>query len=127
MTLVAGLSVASVLVAIIALVISAVRRRETDTTALAERLARLETKVDVFWRGVSFDAARMLHSPHPQFAERDRLLEKFLAETLTGPDAAKLGRMMSAVLDDHASDPGQRMAASVVLRYLTTWYDRQHV
>ena len=68
MTPALGLSALSTLVAVLALLATLARARRSDTTALAERLARLETKVDVFWRGVSFDAARLLHSPHPEFA-----------------------------------------------------------
>jgi RNase H-fold protein (predicted Holliday junction resolvase) len=118
-----ALSGVSTLVAIVALLLTAARSRRADTAALAERLARLETKVDVFWRGVSFDAARLLHSPHPKFARRDHLLEQFMAERLTGVEARELTKLMSEVLKDNRSDPGQRMAASVVLRYLAAWYD----
>jgi hypothetical protein len=113
----------STLVAIIALILTLARNSRAETASLAERLARLETKVDVFWRGVSFDAARLLHSPHPEFARRDHLLERFLAQRLTGTEARELTQMMSAILKDSTSDAGQRMAASVVLRYLASWYD----
>jgi hypothetical protein len=112
----------SALMAILALIVTVARARRTDMAALAERLARLETKVDVFWRGVSFDAARLLHSPHPEFARQDSLLERFLAETLTVREARELAGLMSAVVKGDKTDPGERMAASVVLRYLAAWY-----
>ncbi|MBF9133460.1 hypothetical protein I0C86_31545 [Plantactinospora sp. S1510] len=118
-----AISAVSTLVAIVAFVLTVTRRRHSETAALAERLAKLETKVDVFWRGVSFDAARLLHSPHPEFARRDELLERFQAQELTGAEARELGTMMSAVLKDKKAEPGQQMAASVILRYLSAWYE----
>lgn len=113
----------STLVAIAAFALTMTRGHRDETRTLAERLARLETKVDVFWRGVSFDAARLLHSPHPEFARRDELLERFQAQQLTAPEARELATMMSAILKDKKSDPGQQMAASVILRFLAAWYE----
>ena len=46
-----------------------------------------------------------------------------MAQTLTAPEARELAGLMSGVLKDRRSDPGQRMAASVVLRYLVAWYE----
>ncbi|AVT38816.1 hypothetical protein [Plantactinospora sp. BB1] len=113
----------STLVAVAAFLLTLLRGRREETRALAERLARLETKVDVFWRGVSFDAARLLHSPHPEFARRDRLLERFQEGVLTSAEARELARMMAAVLNDRRADPGHHVAASVILRYLAAWYE----
>jgi hypothetical protein len=116
------ISALSTLVAVAAFLLTMTRGRRAETQALTERLAKLETKVDVFWRGVSFDAARLLHSPHPEFARRDELLERFQAQNLTAAEARELATMMSAVLEERKSDPGQQMAASVILRYLAAWY-----
>lgn len=46
-----------------------------------------------------------------------------MSESLTNADAIKLGTMMTDVLSDQASDAGQRMAASLILRYLAGWYE----
>lgn len=110
----------SLLVAVVALAAGLARRRGEDTAGLADRLARLEVKVEVFWRGVAFDAARLLHSPHPQWERRDQLLEAFMSDRLSLEDAPELRRLMRDVVES-AGDDGQRMAASVVLRYLSLW------
>lgn len=89
-----------------------------DPQALINRLTAAETKIDLFWRGLSVDAARVLHSPHPEWARRDSLLEGFMAHRLAAEEAAELGEMLLEVFDNHEADPGQRMAAAVVLKFL---------
>jgi F0F1-type ATP synthase delta subunit len=49
---------------------------------LASRITALETKVDVFWKGVSVDVAKLLHSPHIEHRRRDELIEKYIADDL---------------------------------------------
>ncbi len=95
-----------------------VLRAVPDVQQVLTRLIAVETKIDLFWRGLSLDAARVLHSPHPQWARRDALLEAFMAHRLASDEAAELGALLLDVFDDHEADPGQRMAAAVVLKYL---------
>lgn len=115
-------AIVGVAVSILALAYTVVAARRANTTQLADRLARLaerlaklETQVDVFWRGVTYDAARALHSPHPEFARRDHLLERFMAGTLTGPEMRELVAALSRVREDHDATAGERLAAGVVL------------
>ncbi len=96
--------------------------RLPEAQPLINRLVTVETKIDLFWRGLSIDAARVLHSPHPEFARRDKLLEAFMAHQLSAADAVELGEMLLNLFDDHEADPGERMAAAVVLKYLHTEY-----
>jgi hypothetical protein len=116
------LPIISVLIALSSLLIIVTRNKNKDIETIADRLARLETKVDVFWKDVSFDAARVLHSPHPEFARRDELLEKFMSAQLNINEAMELEAMLNEVLSKHDVESGQRMAASIVLRYLKDWY-----
>lgn len=116
------ISGSSLLVAFISLVLVTARARTTDVVKVAERLVVLETKIDVFWRGVSLDAAKLLHSPHEKWAERDILLERFIAGTLTMDEAAKLATMLDDILADDDGDPAEVMAASLVRRYLLAAY-----
>lgn len=135
-----GVTVAALglLISVASLATASVRARISDVVAvaqrltaleqhstpdrLAERLSAIETKVDVFWRGLSLDAARVLHSPHPQFARRDALLEAFMSGEITAPEVAELSSMLTQVVDDHTVEAGQRMAAAIVLKYLHTEY-----
>jgi hypothetical protein len=121
------ISMLGVAVGLAGFVYAMLRARGADVTAIAVRLAQLETKVDVFWRGVSFDAAAVLHSPHPRFARRDELLERFTAQELTVAEADELRQMMQAVVANHDTESGQRIAASIVLRALAAWYTGDHV
>lgn len=91
-----------------------------DANMLVSRLIQVETKIDLFWRGLSVDAARVLHSPHPEWARRDALLEAFMSHRMTAEEAGELGAMLLEVFHDHDGDAGQRMAAAVVLKFLHT-------
>lgn len=84
---------------------------------LAERITVLETKVDVFWKKVAYDAASILHSPHTP--ELDRLLEAFQAGTLSPEDSAELIRRLEVIVSSReASSAGARVAAMIILRVL---------
>lgn len=116
------LGVFSLLVALTSLLYNIGRGGRTDSTATENRLASLETKVDLFWRNVSVDAAKILHSPDPAKARQDYLLEQFMAETITIDEVAELVELLETLLSDHDSRPGDRLAASVVLNAVTVRY-----
>jgi hypothetical protein len=98
--------------------------RRAQAAAAAEqerRIAILETKMSVLWNGVSADLAAILHHPLPQYAERDRLLERFLDGDITPEELDRLRELLrEAVGDIHTQTPtsGERVAASILLRML---------
>lgn len=51
--------------------------------AITSQQVELKTKVDLFWEGIAKQLSHLLHSPHPERAELDGLLEK-LAPDLPG-------------------------------------------
>ena len=98
------------------------RNRGGDITAIRERITAVETKVDVFWRSICVDAARILHSPDPRLAARDELIDKFLAETISRAELTEFIEILKLVLDDHDSIAGDRLAASIILRSIESRY-----
>lgn len=85
---------------------------------LSDRIGVLETKIDVFWKNVAYDAAKILHSPHTP--ELDVLLEGFQDGTLTRDQLTKLISMLHKVRDskDRAVLNGDKVAAAILLRVL---------
>lgn len=78
------------------------------------RVVRLETQMDLFLRTVSLDAAKILHQPHPDFARRDLLLERFTDNELTEEDESELLDAMAAVINNNGETPGLRQSASII-------------
>jgi len=57
------------------------RRRDntSDTKELEARLKDVEVKLQLVWSGVTVRIASELHKPHPSYARRDELIEKYIA------------------------------------------------
>lgn len=133
MTTAGWLSLAGVGVALAGLVFTLARARAGDIAALHDRITRLatemagraatlETKVDVFWRSVTLPAAALLHSPHPEHARRDELLEALMAGRLGVGEAAELARLVEEMRADPATSPVEQLAAGSVLGYLAAQF-----
>lgn len=114
-SLAAALAAVGVLLSLASFGFAVSTARDKRTADLADRLARLETKVEVFWRQVSFDAAMTLHSPEPEHARRDHLIEGFVAGTLTGAELRELVRDLNRLIEDETAIAGKRLAASIVV------------
>ena len=95
-------------------------RIERITEKTVPRLDVLEAKIDVFWRNVAYDAARILHSPHPDRAELDTLLEAFQENKLDPSGMEKLVRKLEEVKQNRNGKflNGDRMAAIVLLNVI---------
>lgn len=88
---------------------------------LGDRLTRMETTLDIFTRAIALDAARALHSPHPEMERRDYLLERLLGGDITAAEQGELYRMLyGSAFGPHTEGlpAGDRVAASLVLRLL---------
>lgn len=86
--------------------------------SLSNRITALETKIEVFWKNVSYDAARVLHSPDPAHARMDELIERYLDGMLTAEEVLELKQRLKQKVDDHSRDKSERMTASVMLNVL---------
>lgn len=98
------------------------RRLDAVVRDMTGRASALETKVEVFWRTVTVQAAAVLHSPHPEHARRDALLEELMAGGLGIRDAAELASLVQPVLADPAASAAERLAAANVLGYLQAMF-----
>lgn len=83
-----------------------------------ERITSLETKMELFWNGLAVDAAKMLHKPHPEFAVRDTLLERFMENRLDREGAKRLLNMLLQVVDTKDGDTTEKIAAGILIRTL---------
>jgi hypothetical protein len=116
------IAAASLITSVICVFYTISRNRTGDIIALRERIATIETKIEVFWRTVCVDAARILHSPDPRLARRDELIEKFLAETMSRTELSEFIEMLQHLIDDHDAAPGDRLAASIIFRGIESRY-----
>jgi hypothetical protein len=117
-----AIAAASLITSVICCIYTISRNRAGDITALRERITAIETKVDVFWRTVCMDAARILHRPDPRLARRDELIEKFLAETINRTELSEFIEILQRLIDDHDAAPGDRLAASIIFRSIESRY-----
>jgi hypothetical protein len=88
-----------------------------------DRITVLETKIDVFWKNVALDVARVLHSPNPARAHIDELLEAFMDGHLEPAQRANLKTILTEIRDYHQGDPsafpiypGDQVAAAILLQ-----------
>jgi hypothetical protein len=92
----------------------------TDTSdkigQISDRVSVLETKIEVFWRNVAYDAAKILHSPHRPVL--DALLEKFYGETITRAEEESLRVMLIELTGQGEFTPSESLSAAILLRFL---------
>lgn len=88
-----------------------------------ERIVALETKIEIFWKNVAFDNAKILHTPHPKNARRDELLEKFVEEKFTKNELKELVIILQKIIVDNFNEFGERTAASQLFRTIAMLYE----
>jgi hypothetical protein len=100
-----------------------VRETSEKTGSLLDRMAILETKVEVFWKSVAMDAAKIIHSPNPERKHVDDLLDAFMGGTLTDEGAEKLRVLLRYIMKyepgdetDFPINQGEQLAAAILLR-----------
>jgi hypothetical protein len=98
-------------------------KAKSDITALQITIAEINVKLQVFWKDVAFDAAKILHRPHPDAAEMDRLIDQYLADHLTGTELKRFIILLEATRDNATLPEGRRLAASQMLRALKQRYE----
>ena len=87
------------------------------------RLTAVETKVEVFWKNVSYDAAKILHSPDPAHKRMDELIEKFLDDQIERDELNEFAKRLRQKKDDTGLVKGERLAAAMLLRAVEQRYD----
>jgi hypothetical protein len=100
------------------------REQNARIGAILDRLAVMETKIEVFWRSVAMDAARIIHSPDPARAHIDALLDSFMTGTMTPEQERELRQVLVKIRDHEPGDvavgfpvyPGEQIAAAILLR-----------
>lgn len=94
----------------------------TSRIQAAEKdIAVLQEKMLIFWKGVAYNAAMTLHSPHtPEF---DILLEKFRDDALNDEDVPILKSKLQEILADKASSRLRRKTAREALLVIYMQYE----
>lgn len=92
---------------------------------LREDIRALNTKVEVFWRNVGLDLAKVLHQPDPARAHIDALLEAFMNGTLSSRERLELRKYLFQIRNwepgqqlDFPVHPGEQTAAAILLRVM---------
>jgi hypothetical protein len=100
-----------------------VDKNSTAFAALSDRITVLETKMEVFWRNVGVELARVLHSPNPAREHVDKLLEEYMDGHLAGDRRQELAGILQYIRDWHQGDPsdfpiyaGDQVAAAILLQ-----------
>jgi hypothetical protein len=90
---------------------------------LRQDVAVLKSQVEVFWKAVALDAAKILHQPDPARAQMDHLLEALVEDILTPEEELQLRKYLVAVRNwEPGQDagfpvsPGEQTAAAILLR-----------
>jgi hypothetical protein len=86
------------------------------------KVIAIETKVDVFWKNVTYSAAAGLHSPHPEFKDRDILLEKYMDDTISDRDLERLYAMLEEIIENESSLAGQKLSANILIADIKNKY-----
>lgn len=89
---------------------------------LKERVTIVETKMEVFWREIAGDMARVLHHPEPSRKRVDDLLDILMADTLTKDECKELSGYLEIIRDWEPGQPapfkifpGEQVAAAILL------------
>lgn len=87
-----------------------------------ERIVALEVKVSLFWNSLAKDAAKILHTPHPENKRRDELLELFVESKINMSELRELVVILKNIIEDNIREFGERTAASTLLRAIEIQY-----
>lgn len=101
------LPIAGIAISIIGLLITYfgfVQRQSEMTRLQNERIAKIETKVDLFWKAVEINVGQLLKSP--THIEKDMLLDKLAHRELTMPEAETLRSILTDEMQLRGRDNG---------------------
>jgi hypothetical protein len=90
--------------------------------SIVARVITMETKVEIFWKGVSFSASQALHSPHRK-DDLDPLIEKFQCDQIDDAELVEFKRMLREIVEDEAQTAFHRKNARDVLTLIKIRYE----
>ena len=96
-----------------------------ELAGIHDSISRMETKIDVFWKSIENMIVKQLHHPLPQFAKRDKLLDKFKDKTITIGELNQLKGMLSCT-PIKKGDPEALAAVLLIARIDTILFDVTH-
>jgi hypothetical protein len=88
------------------------------------RITKVETKIEVFWRDVSFDAAKILHTPHTENSRRDFLIVRWEKREIGLAELQELIAILEEIVPEENREMAERQAASLLLRALEAEYNQ---
>ncbi len=91
------------------------RQMHDSHASMKERQTAQETKIDVFWKKVTFTMGEVLHQPHPEAAEMDYLLDRFSDETITVDEMKDLIARLKRMKYAHDEKGIEQLAAAFML------------
>lgn len=92
---------------------------------LREGMAEDRVKLNLLWdafKEMAKDAAKILHTPHPENERRDVLLEKFVEGIIKREELKELITLLKDIIDNNVREFGERTAASNLLRVIQMQY-----
>lgn len=85
---------------------------------IANRVSKLETKMEVFWKAVSIDAAKILHSPHPERERLDQLIDAYVNGNIRTNELTEMRGQLLTIVDNGSTPCAERLLASMLMRVI---------
>lgn len=103
---------------------TAVHNTQTAMSKINEverRMERMQTQIEVFWKGVSYSSSQALHSPHTP--ELDALIEKYQRDEITSEELIEFKNMLRAIVTDPKESVGRKKSARETLLTIHIRYE----
>lgn len=97
------------------------REAHAEIEGLKGRIVAMETKIEIFWKGVSYSSAGALHSPHTP--ELDALIEQFQDGSIDDGGLARFKVMLEDLTEDEGETKFRRKLARDVLTLIHIRYE----
>lgn len=98
---------------------------EETIDPLKERVSIVETKMEVFWKEIAWDMAKVLHHPEASRQRVDELLDVLMSDSMTECDQTELTGYLETIRDWEPGRaapfrifPGEQVAAAILLHTL---------
>jgi hypothetical protein len=89
---------------------------------LSNRVSLLERMVDMIFKQVTINFAANLHKPHPNYAERDSLIEKYVREQITPDELERFRGVLELDRDNPDCDFRDQALAKSILEIMDMQY-----
>lgn len=89
---------------------------------LSNRVSLLERMVDMIFKQVTINFAANLHKPHPDYADRDGLIEKYVRENITPEELERFRGLLEFDRDNPECDFRDQALAKSILEMMDMQY-----